>query len=712
MDLSGSWLAAPADEVLRREYMGVDFDDRAWEPLTVPGHWRSAAAFATSDGPVLYRRRFETEPASAAGTTSADGDVRSWLVLDGVFYQSDVWLDGVYLGDTEGYFFPHEFEVSSITAPGREHVLAVEVNCTPPADRTAKRAVTGIFQHWDCIDPGWNAGGIWRPVRIEQTGFVRISRLRVLCRDADETRAVLALRAELDADQARTVEVTTVVAGSEHRLEQSLAHGGNRLEWTVTVDQPALWWPHALGDQPLHDVGVSVWVDGRRSHTRTLRTGLRRVTLRNWVLSVNGERLFLKGANHGPTRMALGEATPEELARDIALAKDAGLDLLRVHGHITRPELYRAADEAGLLLWQDFPLQWGYSRAVRRQAVRQARRAVDAFGHHPSIALWCGHNEPFALDIAPGGGIGASLALRYVAHHELPTWNRSVLDRSVKRAFEKADPTRPTIAHSGVLPHLPKLDGTDSHTYFGWYHGDERDFPRFCATVPRMARFVSEFGAQSVPVDARFMEPERWPDLDWDRLERSHNLQRAVFERRVPPSDHATFESWRRATQAYQAAVVKHHIETLRRLKYQPTGGFAVFTLADCHPAVTWSMLGHDRAAKAAYQTLHDVCRPVIVVADRPPARLVPGDPLALDVHVVSDLRHPLEEVVVTARLVWVGGHHTWRWAGDVPPDSCVRVATVTALVPDAPGALDLDLDLVCGDIACTNRYRSRIERR
>ncbi len=65
----------------------------------------------------------------------------------------------------------------------------------------------------------------------------------------------------------------------------------------------------------------------------------------------------------------------------------------------------------------------------------------------------------------------------------------------------------------------------------------------------------------------------------------------------------------------------------------------------------------------------------------------------------------------MTARLVWAGGHHTWRWQGDVPADDCVRVGTVSAMVPDAPGAIDLDLDLVCGDLAVTNRYRSTVRR-
>jgi beta-mannosidase len=226
-----------------------------------------------------------------------------------------------------------------------------------------------------------------------------------------------------------------------------------------------------------------------------------------------------------------------------------------------------------------------------------------------------------------------------------------------------------------------------------------------------MVRFVGAFGAQAVPEHAAFMEPERWPDLDWERLGRAHSLQKAIFDERVPPADHLTFEGWREATQAYQAELLRHHIETLRRLKYRPTGGFCMFLLADAHPAVTWSVLGHDRAAKHAYHAMADACRPVIVVADRPPPAVEPGHALALDVHVVSDLRQVVERATITASLSWPGGQHGWRWTGDLPPDSCVRVGTLQLVVPDAPGPLVLDLALVGGDLAATNRYESRITR-
>src|SRR6516164_8129343 len=106
MELGGSWQAAPADEALRRSFAAPDHDDGGWEALPVPGHWRSTAAFADLDGPVLYRRRFEV---------AAPGEGRrGWLTLEGVFYDGDVWLDGTYMGATEGYFFPHTFEITEL----------------------------------------------------------------------------------------------------------------------------------------------------------------------------------------------------------------------------------------------------------------------------------------------------------------------------------------------------------------------------------------------------------------------------------------------------------------------------------------------------------------------------------------------------------------------------------------------------------------------
>lgn len=623
MELAGPWVAAAADEDLRRAFAEDGFDDHGWEPVVVPGHWRSTPAFAASAGPLLYRTRFAHHDGSPAGSR------RTWLVFDGLFSQGDVWLDGTYLGDTEGWFAPHGMEVTSLVRDRDDHVLAVEVA------NPQRPGLTGVFAADDRLDRSWNPGGLWRPVRLEESGPVRVRRLSVVCREATAARAVLSLRAELDTIEARAVALRTTVGGTDHEVDQPLAAGLNRVAWTVAVDGPALWWPRALGDRPLHDLAVEVVADGQVSDRRERRVGLRAVTVRDSVVRVNGERLFCKGADHLPTRQALAEAGADEVVRDVAMAVDAGLDLLRVHAHVARPELYDAADEAGLLLWQDLPLQGPAPRGLRRQAVALARDAVDLLGHHPSIAMWCAHDRP-----TPG--------------------NRVWLDRSVRRALAKADGSRPVLAS----PH---------HLSYGWRTGDARGLARLAAVVPRLVRFPVAGGAVAAPGTGG---GGRWAVVE----------DRDVVERR--------FGSPGAAAQDHQAEVVRLTVEALRRLKYRPTGGFVVPTFADAAPAVTSAVLDDGRRPKAAHAALVAACRPVVVVTDPLPAAVLPGEPLAVDVHVVSDLRVPLEDATVTATLRWDGGSHRWAWRGRVPADGCARVGIVRAVAPAEPGRLELTAEL------------------
>jgi beta-mannosidase len=662
LDLSGAWRAHPSDGELPKQFPARAFRDDAWPSIDVPGHWRSTEAFADLDGPVLYRRTFASEPPAAGA--------RRFLELDGVFYFSDVWLDGEYVGATEGYFVPHAFEVTEALRTATEHVLAVEVACPPQRDRTKKRTVTGVFSHWDNLDPAWNPGGIWRPVRVRATGPVRLAALRTLCTEAAVGRARLLLDLTLDAAEADTeARLVAALTGPDGRQlaraerEATLAAGDNRLRWTLDVEDPPRWWPWRLGEQPLCDLRVDVVVGDVSSDHRAVRTALREVRLRDWVLSVNGERLFVMGTNQGPARMALAEATPELLRDDVRLAREANLDMVRLHAHVSRPELYDAADELGVLLWQDLPLQWGYARSVRRQAVRQARTMVDLLGHHPSIVLWCAHNEPLAVDLAPGIVPGPRALARLAASMFLPTWNKDVLDRSVARALARSDPSRPVDRSSGILPGLGST-GTDTHWYFGWYHGGLADLPGLLRRVPRLGRFVSEFGAQAVPDTDEWIESrDAWPDLDWNRLRRHHAYQPPAIARSVPPEECKTFDEWRDATQAYQAALLQLQIEDLRRLKWSPTGGFLQFCFADGHPSITWSVLDHARRPKRGYGALRDACRPVLPVLD----------PRTGGVHVVSELPEALADAVVDVAL---DGTRR-RFTGEVAADAVTFVARV-----------------------------------
>ena len=673
------------------------FEDRDWVSVPVPGHWGRVSDLADATE-VRYRHRFNQQP-PAAGE-------RRWLVFEGLLYQADVWLNGSYLGDVEGYFMAHQFDVTAAMTGRREHLLALELSCPArSSDISAGHMLGTLGQAPELLPPG-NSGGLWAPVRVDSTGEVRILDLRVGTESATDRRAVVAFQADLDAARAGLVRMHTAIGEVEHSGDHVLAAGLNHVEWRVEVPEPRRWWPHELGDQPLYDITVEVGTtQGGLSDRRRVRTGLRAVQMDNWQFSINGVRTFLKGTSFGPATPWWAEADEGELRRDVELAKEAGLNLIRVYGHVAPPALYDAADEAGMMIWQDLPLVGPFPRGNRDVATDCARAAVGAVGTHPSVILWCGHVDPLGDSAEPSSQQGIA---RRLASHQRPSWNLSVLDRSVKRELERRDPTRPAVAYSGVLPHLPRLDGTDTHLWLGWKRGAERDLEQFAARWPRAVRFVSQFGAQSPPQEMPLLSSQSWPDLDWARLARTHGLDAAAMNRHVPPRDHTTLEGWQGAAWAYQAMLVRRHIETLRRLKYRPAGGFCQHFFADSHPAVSTALLDWQRWPKPAYEALAKACQPVIVVADRLPAVLTPGDEYSIGVHVISDARDPIVGLHVEATLEWPEGSQSWSWEGAVGSDECALVGTLHWRVPDASGPTALHLQLT-GPVEATNRYDANI---
>ncbi|MEL6892065.1 MAG: glycoside hydrolase family 2 TIM barrel-domain containing protein [Actinomycetota bacterium] len=708
MQMPGRWVATEATDDIRRfgiELDQPDDDPDLWRPVDVPGHWQRTAAFADASGPLMYRCRFESEP-------PAEGR-RRWITLDGVMYQADAWLDGAYLGDPEGYFFPHSFDITDLARIGDNHVLAVEVAC-PEQRAGARTNITGLLQSWRGLPDGWNPGGIWRPVRMYETGPVRIDRLKVLCRDADERSAHVLLTAHLDSDAIREVTVVTRRDGDVVDEQQApVAVGANELAWSLDVRRPDLWWPAELGEQHLTEFEVEVLVDGEHSDRRRRRTGLRQVAWTDWVCSVNGERVFLRGVNVTPLTVGIADTTDDVIERDLALAIDLGVNAIRVRGHISRRCLYDRADELGLLVLQDFPLEGPQSRTVRSRATTQALTAVDALGHHPSLILWSGHNEPTDTHTSERSGWRGTLGA--VAVNQLPSWNRSVLDRWVKRSFERSDPTRRASAYSGVGPHLPRLVGSDTHLWYGWRYGESGDLARRARRQPSSVRFVSEFGADSVPdaptwIDRELDDGRRWPLIDWDDAESAAGYDRATFESMFPPQHFDSLDEWRRTTQLYQSGLLKTQIETLRRLKYRPTGGFCISSLADAAPVVSDSLYDHERRPKDAVDAVRAACAPVIVVADELPDWVNPGDPVRVAVHLVNDRRVPLDATEVAADATWPGGSMRRRFGGPIGADDVVMVGTIELTVPDTLGELAIELTATSvGDVIATNRYTTAI---
>ena len=696
MDLGGTWRAARLDPELHRSGADLDLDDSDWPKIDVPGHWAEQEDFAYTSGPILHRRRF---------TMSAPPEeVREWLVLEGVLAESDVWLDGHFLGTTTGYFAPHTYEIGDALREREDHVLAVEVNCPNPSPGEPKRTFTGSLQSGPLAPPG-SPGGIWRPVHTRQTGPVAILHSRLLCTEATAERGALSVRLVLDAVQAMDLRIDTSVTGHDGVAAagaselHTVSHGENRLEWEIPIKQPRRWWPKALGDQPLYEVAVALRTeDGTVTDRREWRTGIRKIEVNDLQFSVNGERLFTKGIALGPQTRFPGSVDPAVITEDVTAAAQMGLDLIRVHGHVARPELYSKADEIGMLIWQDLPLSGTYTTRARKGARVIARSVVDVLGHHPSVAVWCAHDEPNGSPVPEPGRADETLAgtATRLGRQILPSWNRSVLGPTLRRELSSSDSTRSVILRSGAVPGFSPATSSDPHLWLGWHAARHEDLAEIVRKWPRLGRFLGGFGAQSVRV-------ADWPETAPEWL----TAETGAFDRYLPRRAYGQGEAWALATRAYQADLIRSQIENVRRLKYSPTVGFCLTSLADAEPDGGFGVFEYDRSPKPARDALVDACRPVIVVGDSLPTVVTAGQRIHMDVHAISDLRTGLGSVRVKARASVGTWQHATTWAGELGPDTCERIGALSFVVPDLNGALLVDLELTSGERFATNRYRT-----
>ena len=677
-----NWRAARSTERLQRDFSDPDFDDSDWTPIEVPSHWQLHPDFADYDGTLLYRADLRT-PALQPGQ-------RRYLRFEGLCYSGDVFLDGVYLGETEGYFTSHRFEITDLDAGGGSSVLAVEVGAPRDSGDGPKRAITGWFADPPGAPTSWNPAGIWRPVDVLDTGPVSIRHFRAICTDATADAATITLRAVLYVEEPCEVELHTEVAGVVDSSRHEVAAGENRIEWQVEVPSPELWWPMGMGPQPLFDLRVQARTeDGTISDRKHRRIGFRTTTMRHFVLRVNKQRVFLRGVNIGPLDLDLARMSPEAIRNEVEAIVASGFNAIRVRSHVTRREFHDVCDELGVLVWQDLPMVGSYARSITNQAEQQTREMIDLLGHHPSLVVWGGHMRPHTNE-------PRTTAAPNVRQQQIPSWNRTVLDRAIRRTFSSDDPSRKVVAHSDVAPHVPQLSGSDLGLYFGWFDGEAGDLAEYAATLPRFVRFVSDLGAQALPSA---------PTVDLDAMLAVTGAEAETLHARVPATDHHDVHGWIERMQRLQADVLRTSIEVLRVLKYKPVGGYFAGLWRSAAPGLTRALIDADGMPREARDAARLANSPVLPVIYPPTATIPSRTSSPLAIHLVNDL-HDTVELTVTATVVDGRGTHVRRFTGIAEADSVAWLADVSVRGGRIGDDATIELVVEGVDLHVTNRYR------
>lgn len=608
ISLDGTWKikAAAADTA---SYFSLGTDDSDWDSIKVPANW--VAEGKDLSGIVWYRCHFRI------GRELSGRTLR--LVFSGVDYTADVWLNGKFLGTHSGYFQKFSFDVSSLVQAGRENVLAVKVNSpleTGNEWSLHKRLIKGVFSHHDTRPGGaWtergqekNSGGIWNEVFLKVSKDISLdgpsvsyilrgnnAGINAKFRVVSSLKAVYKLNATIElvpfnftpsryfsCRKTKTIEIKPGIS------EVGLELDARKLE---------LWMPYEIGFPYLYTVKISISGRyGRLDGFETV-TGFRQVKYdsKSPGISINGKELFLRGTNYISTQW-LSSMDEEKLSYDLGMMKAAHMNAVRVHAHIESGTFYRLCDRMGMLVWQDFPLQWGYAddSAFASEAKRQLADMISQLNHHPSVFLWSLHNEP------PWD----SDWMKYKYRTYSPDQNRQ-LDEDLYKLAAGIDSTRI----------LQMISSNREHPWFGWYSRTWQDY-----AAPTGQKIISEFGAQALPVKSTlrtiFSESELWPDTEkeWAQWE-YHNFQKHETFNLAKVNMGASADEFIRNTQEYQAKLVKLAAESYRMQKFKPVAAIFQFMFNEEWPSVNWGIVDYLRVPKPGYYALQTAYQPLLVMA-------------------------------------------------------------------------------------------------
>ncbi|MBF6600382.1 MAG: glycoside hydrolase family 2 [Dehalococcoidia bacterium] len=372
-----------------------------------------------------YRRRFDA-PERAPGE-------RVILHFGAVDYAATVGVNGHAVARHEGGYTPFSADITHVLASGQQTLVVRAVD--DPHDLAAPRGK----QDWQ-LEPHqiWypRTSGIWQTVWIEKLPAAAIAGLRwtpsverweigldaAVDGDADGLR----LRVELHArGQLLADDVYAVLEGELTRrialFDPGIGDGRNELLWTPS--HPTL----IDARLQLLDASGAV-VDDVRSYT-----ALRSVSADAGAFLLNGRPYTLRmvlDQGYWP-QSGLTAPSDEALVRDVGLAKAMGFNGVRKHQKIEDPRYLYWADRLGLLVWEEMPSAYRFTRRSIGRLTREWADAVERDCSHPCIVAWVPFNESWGVPDLPT----AAAQRHYIA--------------AMYELTKTLDPTRPVIGNDG-----------------------------------------------------------------------------------------------------------------------------------------------------------------------------------------------------------------------------------------------------------------------
>ena len=422
VSLGGSaWRIAPQAEVTAtgEQLSAPAYSPTAWVPAQVPGTvFDSYVRAGLEKEPTYadniykvdaakynrnfwYRTEF-TVPASYGGG-------KTWLNLDGVNKDADIFVNGHGVGAMKGFMQRGRFDITPLVHRGGRNALAV-LAYLPVGGVNGSSPSLICSQGWDWMPPvpGLNMG-IYKDVYLSHTGAVSLMDPWVRTDLPTLKQANLSVQAEVVNASASAVSGTLngmIEPGGIKFAQPVLLAAGETRTVTLSsatlaalrVKNPKLWWPNGYGQPNLYTCRLAFRVGKDVSDAKTVTFGIKKYTYDtdNRILHfhINGVRIFPKGGSWGMAEFML-RCHAQDYDTKLRFHKEMNFNMVRNWMGMTPDEaFYAACDKYGIMVWDEFWLNNGGGLPGSVPVFNDnAIEKIKQFRNHPSIALWCAMNE-------------------------------------------------------------------------------------------------------------------------------------------------------------------------------------------------------------------------------------------------------------------------------------------------------------------------------
>jgi beta-galactosidase len=378
-----------------------------------------------------YRKEFKL-PRSTQGK-------RVFIEFDGVYMNSDVWLNGVHLGNRPYGYSSFQYELTqSLKIGDEENVLAVRADVQQPCSR-------------------WYSGaGIYRHVRLTVTNPVHVAQWGTYVSTPEVTENEATVRVETkiqnQSNSIQQVMLETVIVentGTQVTKSRSMltvkADSICVFEQLLKVPKPKLW---SLENPLQYRIESKVRANGRTVDATVTPFGIRtfEITIDKGFF-LNGKHVQIKGVCEHHDQGCLGSAVHKRaIERQLEILKSMGCNAIRTSHNPPDPALLDLCDRMGFLVmdesfdeWKQSKTMYGYGRFFDEWSERDLTDMLHRDRNHPCIILWSIGNEIPEQESA--NAYDMSKRLVEICHKEDPT--RSVtsacntLEAAVKNGFTK-----------------------------------------------------------------------------------------------------------------------------------------------------------------------------------------------------------------------------------------------------------------------------------